>query len=173
MRMQVWFLGLLSGLRICCCCELWCRSVATALILPLAWEPPYSEGTVLKKQNKTKQNTSKEGETITFLWILSLVNQKPLWKGKAITARILPVNLINSELYFYHFLYILAQNVLPPSPPPLCFSMHHLVISIPRQPDKGLNWAANNNNNKNPGCSSESTESQPPDHQATLNKCFF
>ena len=34
---------------------LWHRPVATALILPLAWEPPYAVGTALKRQ-KTKTN---------------------------------------------------------------------------------------------------------------------
>ena len=33
---------------------LWCRPVATALIRPLAWEPPYAMGVALKKA-KTKQ----------------------------------------------------------------------------------------------------------------------
>ena len=60
MRMQVWSLALLRGLRIRHCCELWCRSqtwgsdmvllwlwdrpAATALIQFLAWEPPYASG---------------------------------------------------------------------------------------------------------------------------------
>ena len=34
---------------------LWCRPVATALIGPLAWEPPLAVGTALKKQ-KTKKS---------------------------------------------------------------------------------------------------------------------
>ena len=33
---------------------LWCRLVATALIGPLAWEPPYAVGVPLKRQ-KTKR----------------------------------------------------------------------------------------------------------------------
>ena len=38
---------------------LWCRLVGTAPIRPLAWEPPYAAGAVLKskKQNKTKKQT--------------------------------------------------------------------------------------------------------------------
>ena len=40
---------------------LWRRTVATALIRPLAWEPPYAVGVALKrlktKQNKTKHPT--------------------------------------------------------------------------------------------------------------------
>ena len=29
---------------------LWCRPVVTALIRPLAWEPPHAEGAALKKK---------------------------------------------------------------------------------------------------------------------------
>ena len=54
MRLQVRSLASLSGLRIQRCCELWCRPAATALIRPLAWEPPYAEGAALKRQ-KTKK----------------------------------------------------------------------------------------------------------------------
>ena len=50
MRMWVQSPALLSGLRICHCCELWCRPVATAPIGPLAWEPPYAMGAALKRQ---------------------------------------------------------------------------------------------------------------------------
>ena len=34
---------------------LWCRLVATALIGPLAWEPPYAMGVALKRQKKKKK----------------------------------------------------------------------------------------------------------------------
>ena len=34
---------------------LWCRPAATALIQPLAWEPPYAVGAALKRQNKKKK----------------------------------------------------------------------------------------------------------------------
>ena len=33
---------------------LWCRTVATAPIRSLAWEPPYAMGEVLKKKKKSK-----------------------------------------------------------------------------------------------------------------------
>ena len=33
---------------------LWCRLVATAWIGPLAWEPPYAVGAVLKKTPKNR-----------------------------------------------------------------------------------------------------------------------
>ena len=78
--MQVQSLALLSGLRFQRCSELWYRSqiwlgwellwlwrrlAATALIQPLAWEPPYASDTALKsKQNKTK--TPWKGEKLAF-----------------------------------------------------------------------------------------------------------
>ena len=34
---------------------LWPRQVATALIRPLAWEPPYAAGAALKRQNRNKE----------------------------------------------------------------------------------------------------------------------
>ena len=39
---------------------LWCRPVATALILPLAWEPPYTVGAALKKKKKKKKKIEKK-----------------------------------------------------------------------------------------------------------------
>ena len=38
---------------------LWYRPAATPLILPLAWEPPYAEGTALKRQ-KTKKKKKEQ-----------------------------------------------------------------------------------------------------------------
>ena len=46
MRMQVWSLVSLSGLRIWCGCGC---GVAAAQIRPLAWEPPYAADAALKK----------------------------------------------------------------------------------------------------------------------------
>ena len=72
MRFRVQSLPLLSGLTIrrCVSCGvgrrlgsepellwLWCRLVATALIRPLAWEPPYAAGAaqeIAKRQKKKK-----------------------------------------------------------------------------------------------------------------------
>ena len=34
---------------------LWCRSVATALIQPLAWEPPYAVGAAQEKSKRPKK----------------------------------------------------------------------------------------------------------------------
>ena len=39
---------------------LWYRPAATALIQPLAWEPTYVVGTVLKRQKKKKKKPEKK-----------------------------------------------------------------------------------------------------------------
>ena len=72
MRSQVRSLALLSGLSIWCCLELqhrftdmaqiWrhcgCGVDSAALIQPLAWDPPYAMGAVLKKKAKKKKKES-------------------------------------------------------------------------------------------------------------------
>ena len=77
MRTKVCFLASLSGLRVLHCCELCCRlqvqlrsgiavavawaaDAATALIPPLAWEPPYAAGTVFKKERKKERKKEKK-----------------------------------------------------------------------------------------------------------------
>ena len=40
---------------------LWCRPVVTALIQPLAWQPPYVMGVALKIQNKQTNKKNKAG----------------------------------------------------------------------------------------------------------------
>ena len=45
---------------------LWCRPAATALIRPLAWEPPYATGEAQENGKKTKKKE--------FLVILFTVN---------------------------------------------------------------------------------------------------
>ena len=50
---------------------LWCWTVATALIQPLAWEPPYAVGAaqeMVKRQKKKK--------TIELNWIVTLTISK-------------------------------------------------------------------------------------------------
>ena len=49
---------------------LWCRLAATALIRPLAWEPPCAAGAALKRQKKQKQKKLVRGEegTSTTAW---------------------------------------------------------------------------------------------------------
>ena len=39
---------------------LWRRPATTALIRPLAWEPPYAEGVALEKAKKTKKTKKKK-----------------------------------------------------------------------------------------------------------------
>ena len=71
MRTQVQSLAPLSGLRVRCYHELWCRlqtwfgsgfalAVAQAPIGPLAWELPYALGMFPPHQKKTKQNKQKK-----------------------------------------------------------------------------------------------------------------
>ena len=67
MRMGVRLLAFLSGLRIWCCHELWCRSqtqlvsgVAVAVVVAgiyssLAWEPPCATNSALKSKKKKKK----------------------------------------------------------------------------------------------------------------------
>ena len=40
---------------------LWCRLVATALIRPLAWEPPCAASAALKRQKERRKEGRKEG----------------------------------------------------------------------------------------------------------------
>ena len=41
---------------------MWCWPVATALIRPLAWEPPYASGAALEKTKKQKQKQNPIGD---------------------------------------------------------------------------------------------------------------
>ena len=81
MRIRVRFLASLSGLRIWCCHELWCRSqtplgfydaVAVAVAgtcnsdLTPAWELPYATGLALKSKKKRKKEIGKL--TLKFTW---------------------------------------------------------------------------------------------------------
>ena len=74
MRMWVWSLASLNGLRIRRCCELWCtshtqgldlallwlwhRPTAVALIWLRAWEPPYATGVVPPPPKKRRRRKS-------------------------------------------------------------------------------------------------------------------
>ena len=46
---------------------LWCRPAATALIQPLAWEPPYAVGVALKRLKKKKKNSPRLDLTLPLL----------------------------------------------------------------------------------------------------------
>ena len=73
--LQVWSLASLSGLRICRCCELWCRPAAVAPIWPLAWERPYAVGVALKT------HTKKLLLKIAIIWAFSELWLFCWWKG--------------------------------------------------------------------------------------------
>ena len=62
-RMWVWSLASLNGLRIWCCYELWYRPAAVALLWPLAWEPPYATWT------KTTTTTTTKVSPNHFIWL--------------------------------------------------------------------------------------------------------
>ena len=75
MKLQVRSLASLSGLRIWHCRELWCRPAATALMQPLAWEPPYAVGVALKSKNQTNKHvpnfsTSSQVGKVTSITLL-------------------------------------------------------------------------------------------------------
>ena len=44
------------------CHELWCRPAAVVLIGPLAWEPPYATGVVLKRKKRKRNNGAALGQ---------------------------------------------------------------------------------------------------------------
>ena len=68
MRIRVWSLAPLSGLRIPQCCgELWCRLAAEAALQLLAWEFPYAAGVAQKKKEKKKEKGILKFETT---WIM-------------------------------------------------------------------------------------------------------
>ena len=88
MRFRARSLASLSGLRIHCCRELWCRSQtwlesciavvvvctgrAVALIQPLAWELTYVTGMALKSKKKKKKKISMS-YTNGFIFSLSVL----------------------------------------------------------------------------------------------------
>ena len=43
---------------------LWCRPAATALIGPLAWEPPHAAGAALKRQKTKDKKKKMEGKVM-------------------------------------------------------------------------------------------------------------
>ena len=49
---------------------LWHRRVATALIGPLAWKPPFAAGAALEKA-KTKNQKKKKGVPVVAQWLMN------------------------------------------------------------------------------------------------------
>ena len=45
---------------------LWCRPEATALIRPLAWEPPYAVGVALEEAKQIKKKKKRGGRGKTY-----------------------------------------------------------------------------------------------------------
>ena len=86
---------------------LWCRLEATALIRPLAWEPPYAKGEALKRQKDQKQNKTKKPKLHTQVVPCQLfmgpraVEQPSRNRGQVMCTVLGSANL-----------------VLPPVPPP-------------------------------------------------------
>ena len=98
MKTQVWFLALLSGLRIQWCCELWCwmqmwlRSCIAVAVAEasgcssdstLPWEPPYAKGVALKSKKKKneKEILSNDISTLSIMtaWIFYIFNVLIYW----------------------------------------------------------------------------------------------
>ena len=50
--------------------RLWCRLKATALIRPLAWEPPYTVGAALEKGKKTKKKKKKVNQLCSICYFI-------------------------------------------------------------------------------------------------------
>ena len=74
MRLQVRSLALLRGLRIQCCCKLWCRSQTQlgshrlAAVVPiqfLAWELPYAGSAALKSKKEKRSNAKVKVRQLT------------------------------------------------------------------------------------------------------------
>ena len=53
---------------------LWCRLAATALIRPLAWEPPYATSVALKGQKTRKKNLIAVAQVTSEAKVGSLAN---------------------------------------------------------------------------------------------------
>ena len=90
MRLWVRYLALFSGSSIPRCRQLWCRLVATALIRPLALEPPYAASAALKGQKKKKKTCA-----LRKLGTVLLVCQGAAWWIYIKWTRTLPI-LISS-----------------------------------------------------------------------------
>ena len=62
---------------------LWCRPAATALIRPLAWEPPYTAGVALKRQKKKKRKEKERSQINNLILQLKEVDEKEQTKPQA------------------------------------------------------------------------------------------
>ena len=96
MRIRVRSLALVSGLRIWCCCELWCRLAAAARIQHIACELPYAMDAALKSQKKKKKPTKKQKKTPT--------NKKPQNKNNNENQEAIVVRLGKESKVTHRFL---------------------------------------------------------------------
>ena len=60
---------------------LWHRPAATALIQPLAWEPPYAADAALKGQKKKKKKNEEEDFTLMNIYALNTGAPKYIQKN--------------------------------------------------------------------------------------------
>ena len=68
-RLRVRSLASISGLRIWCCCELWCRPAAAAPVRSLERELPYAVGVALKKKAKKNLQSTDNSKMIRMGWV--------------------------------------------------------------------------------------------------------
>ena len=76
---------------------LWCRLAATALIRPLAWEPPYATGVALKSKKQTNKQKlyrwhQDQSGVISGSVCISFCNPSQLSKCKGLDSQRLGVN---------------------------------------------------------------------------------
>ena len=86
MRRWVRSLASLSGLRICCCYELWCRPAATAPIRPIARELPDAVGAALERQKAKKKKKKNFDDFIInfffYFYFFAFFRAKPTASGE-------------------------------------------------------------------------------------------
>ena len=148
MKMPVWSLASLSGLRIWHFHELWCKLAAVVPIQPLAWELPYAVPATLKEKKKKDLKiwkiTNNEGY---FLMIRGQLFKKTLKNVNKILIKLkekyrnhhdyyrFQHSFLNNSFFFFlsFFLFVAAPAVYgsswaryqnwataaPPSPEPL------------------------------------------------------
>ena len=105
----------------------WCRPVATAPIVPLAWEPPHATGAVLEKTERPKKKKKKanistwrqedrEEKELHYGIFTMELKDKPKtrdYKNKAFFSPILPCSMTRVEgcyLYVTFCLFVCQSN---------------------------------------------------------------
>ena len=98
--MQVQSPNSLSGLRISCCLELWCRSqtplrsyIAVAVVPPLAWELPYATSAALKSPKKRERenlrilNGFKDILYLRAIQFIYLYTETVFWQATGLVSK--------------------------------------------------------------------------------------